>query len=262
VSERQPPDPTYALRHPIDDYGPPELIVKAADTLAIEAGQRKAYFRVEFEEAKEAEDWFGIYQDLRFVVSAATQTADIAQRQWSQQQESGIFSLTVGPEDVVKQSLWTAALIAYVRCFATGVRARFDESIFDDREDVIQQHRYYKNIRDKHIAHSVNALEVPTTCVGIIDIAGDEPNVHSVATVHTTKMTEDSNTIRYLATLSEWLQPHAYDRHRKARRKVLRRAKALTKEQLRRLEPCQATPLQGYEAASMRRPPKPPTSED
>jgi hypothetical protein len=262
VSEREHPDPRQARRHPLDIYGPPELIIESADVPVIRPGQPIAYFRVEFEEAKEAEDWFGIYQDLGIVVSAANQAADIAERQRRQEQETPLSSPTVCPEHIVKHSLWSAALVAYVRCFATGVRARFDESIFGDAEDVIQRHRYYKNIRDKHIAHSVNPFEVFATCVGIIDFAGNEPQVHDVVTIHAARSTEDSGTMRYLAQLSEWLQRHAFERHREARGRVLRRAQSLTKEQLRRLEPFQEMPLQGYEAASMRRPPKPPTSED
>lgn len=34
------------------------------------------YLKVDFEETKEAEDWFGLEQDLGFVIRAATQAAE------------------------------------------------------------------------------------------------------------------------------------------------------------------------------------------
>ncbi len=54
----------------------------------------------------------------------------------------------------------TAALIKYVRCFGTGKRAGLSEDdLVGLPGDPVGVHRYFKDLRDKHIAHSVNPLE-------------------------------------------------------------------------------------------------------
>jgi hypothetical protein len=238
-------------------YGRPEIVVGPEDETAMPPGPMPVYLKVDFEEAREAEDWFGIQQDLGFVVSAATQVADIMERNW--QETRGAESRpTADPDDIVKHSLWTTALITYARCFGSGVRACLDEGIFEDRDDVIEQHRYYKNIRDKHLAHSVNPFEVTTTGIAVIDYDGEEPYVFGATTLHATRSTENSSTVRYLATLAEWLQRHASRKRQEALQKVLRKGKELTREQIRQLRPLEVKPMQGYEAARIPRPPRPP----
>jgi hypothetical protein len=63
---------------------------------------------------------------------------------------------------VLQQSLWTAALISYIRCFSSGKRFGLHEDIFVNKNlngDPVGCHRYYKSLRDRHIAHSVNPFE-------------------------------------------------------------------------------------------------------
>jgi len=243
-------------------YGSPEIVVGNEGEPSPRQAGMPVYLKVEFEEALEAEDWLGIHQDLVFVVRAATQAAEIAERQHKGMTESGEVSGSEGEDDIVKHSLWTTALIAYARCFGTGVRVRLDESIFGDREDVLEQHRYYKNIRDKHLAHSVNPFEVTATGIAVIDYDGEEPHVFDASSMHATRSTEPSHTMRYLATLASWLQRYARQKHHEALEKVLKRAKELTREQIRQLEPMEVKPLQGYDAAKVPRPPRPRTEGD
>lgn len=42
--------------------GPLILSVESSDESVVRPGQPSAYFRVEFEEAAEAEEWFGVYR--------------------------------------------------------------------------------------------------------------------------------------------------------------------------------------------------------
>ena len=63
-------------------------------------------------------------------------------------------------DHVLLESLSTAALINYVRCFGTGKRAGLSEDdLVGLPGDPIGVHRYFKDLRDKHIAHSVSPLE-------------------------------------------------------------------------------------------------------
>ena len=57
------------------------------------------------------------------------------------------------------KTVWTGVLALYVKCFATGARgpnALKAEDIFDAPE-ALQAHEHYKNLKDKHLVHDVNA---------------------------------------------------------------------------------------------------------
>jgi hypothetical protein len=149
-------------------YGSAEIAVGEEGEPSTAPAGMPAYLKVEFEETKEAEEWFGIEQDLGLVVTAAGKAAEIVERETSpSESRSG-----TGEADIVQHSLWTTALIAYARCFGTGVRARLDKGIFGDQEDMIRMHDYYKNIRDKHLAHSVNPFEVTATGIAVLYRSG------------------------------------------------------------------------------------------
>jgi hypothetical protein len=61
----------------------------------------------------------------------------------------------------VADGLVIAALVRYIRCFQrTGMRTSLDEAeIIKSSEIHGELHKYFKNIRDKHIAHSLNVYE-------------------------------------------------------------------------------------------------------
>ena len=70
-------------------------------------------------------------------------------------------------DDVLLRSYWTAALISYIRCFATGKRFGLSpETVFKGREGATEVHEFVLDLRTKHIAHSVNPFE--QTVVGVI----------------------------------------------------------------------------------------------
>jgi len=67
---------------------------------------------------------------------------------------------TKSQDHVLLESLSTAALIKYVRCFGTGQRTGLcEDDLLGLPGDPVGVHRYFKDLRDKHIAHSVNPLE-------------------------------------------------------------------------------------------------------
>jgi hypothetical protein len=64
--------------------------------------------RVDFPEAKRLADLASNFQDLSFTIQTCQRLLDIMKGE---------------PKDaILMQNLWTAALISYVRCFATGKR--------------------------------------------------------------------------------------------------------------------------------------------
>jgi hypothetical protein len=79
---------------------------------------------------------------------------------------------------IAVQALSEAAIIRYARCFTTGSRERLTpESLeLDARED----HDWSYNLRDKHIAHSVNECERWSVTVHVIE-PPDPPAVQHVS---------------------------------------------------------------------------------
>jgi hypothetical protein len=68
------------------------------------------------------------------------------------------FSEDRDDEATIIDALFTAALIRYIRCFhPTGKRVSL--SLDDVPIDLQEAHQYFKNIRDKHVTHSVNSYE-------------------------------------------------------------------------------------------------------
>jgi hypothetical protein len=60
--------------------------------------------------------------------------------------------------------------VKYVRCFTTGKRFGLDLSVFDDSDGARDTHQYFKDMRDKHVVHSVNPFE--DASVGVV-LRGD-----------------------------------------------------------------------------------------
>lgn len=63
---------------------------------------------------------------------------------------------------LLTRALWSSALVAYARCFGTGKRLGLSED--DVRRapsgnEAVEFHRKMRDLRSKHIAHSVNPLE-------------------------------------------------------------------------------------------------------
>lgn len=101
---------------------------------------------VNYPEAKELADLTSIIQDLDLCMKTCDRL---------------IESLDSEKEDLVLQAnLWTSALIGYARCFATGKRFGISEKFLSKLNgDPIGAHKFYMDMRDKHIAHSVNPFE-------------------------------------------------------------------------------------------------------
>jgi hypothetical protein len=72
-------------------------------------------------------------------------------------------------------SLWTTALVGYARCYASGTR--YNLRVDDLQEEypegnLAELHEYFKNLRDKHAAHSVSPLETFGTGVLLVEEEG------------------------------------------------------------------------------------------
>lgn len=84
-------------------------------------------------------------------------------------------------EDLRVESLWTTALVVYVRAFAGGRRQGLSRDIFDQiGRGTREVHEWAANMRDKRIAHAVNPFE-QVQAIGLL--SADATEVHGVANV-------------------------------------------------------------------------------
>jgi hypothetical protein len=94
--------------------------------------------------------WHSIQSDLKKVIDWLTQLTDgLGKKEKGEIVDVGIL-----------ESLWISSVIVYARCFHGGKRKSLDSSIYKELNgDPIGAHKYYLDMRDKRIAHSVNSYE-------------------------------------------------------------------------------------------------------
>jgi hypothetical protein len=91
-----------------------------------------------------------------------------------------------GHQDMVLQrSLWTSALVAYARCFASGVRYGLTPEIFSKHEGklLVEAHKYFIEVRNKHVAHSVNPFEQIKVGVALSPTSSDKRQIEGIQTL-------------------------------------------------------------------------------
>lgn len=163
--------------------------------------------RVEYEEAQQLADLTAIFRDLKFV-------REVLQRL--------LRLLDENSEDhVLIQSYWTAGLIAYVRCFATGVRFGLREDVFKQREGAVEVHQFVRGLRDKHIAHSVNPFE--QTAVGLIlsEPTATERKVEGVAALAATHIIADREGVNSFLAIVGMAMQHVKEEAERSRARTL-----------------------------------------
>lgn len=74
--------------------------------------------------------------------------------------EPGVNAIAMMEERMLAADLICAAIVRYMRTHGTGVRSGIPAAWIDALPiDLVGAHSYFKNLRDKFIAHSVNPLE-------------------------------------------------------------------------------------------------------
>ena len=117
-------------------------------------------------EAIEYGHLFAIQQDLGFVIRALDRLTPLIP------DDSDDASL-------IAEALWSAALIAYTRCFTSGRRTalRFDDLGLP--QTIADLHRHLDSMRDKHIAHPVSDLEQ----VSVLSARAPDGEIHLLTLV-------------------------------------------------------------------------------
>ncbi|MFD8246929.1 hypothetical protein [Nocardia sp. NPDC059691] len=113
-------------------------------------------------------DLVGIVEDLKFAaecfdrLGALLDQPDDGQALW-----------------VERQALFSAAAVAYSRCFGTGVRGKLETAALDRIPQAApgearKIHKFICDMRDKHIAHSVSPFEAVMICGAVQPQDGQE----------------------------------------------------------------------------------------
>jgi len=113
-------------------------------------------------------------------------------------------------EVVIRTSLWNAALIAYARAFASGVRGtRLSVTMFDSLGEksgrAVTFHEYFLAQRSKHIAHSVNRLEEVRVALAVDRGPDGASRVRGAGPFHVWRAEEERSNVEALLALANFL---------------------------------------------------------
>ncbi len=175
--------------------------------------------------------WYAVAYDLQHVICATKSLVTLLQQP--------------EPDKTLVRSLWASALVSYVRCFGSGRRTRLETSIYIHLlGDPIGTHQYYKDTRDKHIAHPVNAFE--DVRVGIaIGESGEDIGVGYLVSF---RICDSAEGVSQLGTLSSVAMQHVLSIIKPLEKAILDRAKA-SPDQLTSLKQLCIQPQGGSDAA-------------
>ena len=175
--------------------------------------------KVDFDEAKILADLGAIVRDLGSIM-------EICSRLKKMLKEESQDSLLI-------ESLWTTALIKYARCFKSGKRFGLDETILDGLEGEPRKvHKFYLDMRDKHIAHSVNPFEQMQVGLVLSPKNSDERKVVGVITLSMRHTMTDIEGIHRLGLLSKVLLEKMCGLAKQYENKVLEKGKTISIDDL------------------------------
>ena len=147
---------------------------------------------VNFDEAKVLADLGAIVQDLGSIMKMCSRLKQILKEE--------------SKDSLLIESLWTTALIKYARCFKSGKRFGLDESILNGlKGEPHKAHKFYLDMRDKHIAHSVNPFEQMQVGLVLSPKDSHEKKVVGVAILSIRHMVSDVKGVHQLGLLSKVL---------------------------------------------------------
>jgi hypothetical protein len=166
------------------------------------------------EKAKKLADYAAILLDLKFCIACCDRTIEV---------------LEAKSEDVVLlRAMWTAALVSYARCFATGVRYGLTPGIFDHFQGEPQAaHNYYLQLRNKHIAHSVNPFEQIVVGAVLSPKDAQERSVEGIATLLGVNLSDSVESVGQLRTLARAVGKHVNMLREQLQAEVLEETKAV-----------------------------------
>ena len=138
-------------------------------------------------------DYASILQDLQFVMECCKR----------------LLAELVAPEDdrdpVVPQALWSAALVAYARCFGTGRRfglAAEDVRTLPLQGEVMKYHQWLTDERKRNISHSSKPFEAARVGAVLSQPEAARRQVQGIAVLSISHVLVDETGVRQLGGLA------------------------------------------------------------
>lgn len=132
------------------------------------------------------------------------------------------------PESVLVEALWSAAVIGYCRCFATGKRHGLDEDVLMALSgDPVGFHRFVREMRDKRVAHSVNPFEQVRVGAVLPPPGTAGAQVEGIATLSMRYVASSVEGVRGLLHLARTLRERVLELGRAAEQEALAEAREI-----------------------------------
>lgn len=175
-----------------------------------------------------------VWRFVNFCVKEAQLLADLTGVEVDLNATEDICALLL-TKTAEKQTDWTltealcaAALIRYGRAFGSGIRAGVPHEIIALLSDELQEtHQYFKNLRDRWIAHSLNAFEENIVHAYLVPEERGPKGIASISVQHQRVITLSSEDIARLKALAAEIRKHVTNYIEQEKRKVLEYAQSL-----------------------------------
>lgn len=136
------------------------------------------------------------------------------------------------PEWQLIEALTAAALVRYARSFTTGVRRIPEDVLSCLSPNLLEAHNWFKDLRHKYIAHSVNAFEENQVVAYLIPEESGTKGVSSISVQQTRLASLGSKDIKKLKEICSELRKHIMPLIEAEKSKVLSLAQKLPLEEL------------------------------
>jgi hypothetical protein len=187
-------------------------------------------------------DQAAIIQDLQFVMECCKRLL------------TELAKPEVTRDAVVPNALWSAALVAYARCFGQG--KRFGLTTEDVRTlplegEVMKYHQWVLAERDKLTRHASNPFEAAKIGAALSPPGRDQRRIEGIAILATSHVLVDDTGVRQLGALASELARQTAEKAQKQQDTVLADAQKLSLDRLYKLPPLDtgAPPRPGPPAA-------------
>lgn len=178
-------------------------------------------------------DQISTIQDLQFVMECCKRLlSELAQPEEER-------------EEVIPQALWSAALIAYDRCFAKG--KRFGLTADDVRDlplqgQVMKFHNWIVGERNRLATHPANPFETATVATALSPPDQPDRRVEGITVLSASHVLVDGTGVRQLGALASELAKQTAEKAQKQQDSVLADAQKLDIDGLYKRPPLRTQP--------------------
>lgn len=145
--------------------------------------------------SNELADIYAILQELKFVIESSMRLANLYDQKSN--------------DETQKRALYSAALQSYSRCFTSSNRKHLNPNIYSDLEgEPLACHKMYLGMRNRHLAHSVNAFEQMKIGLSLAPVETGIKEIIGVGCYTMLLVYADAENMRQLARLADVARRH------------------------------------------------------